>query len=268
MIRGRGMVVERGTTRILDGVDIAVSRGTWVSVVGPNGAGKSTLLAALAGLVPCRGTLTFAGEPVGCIRRGELARRVAVVPQIPFLPERLRVGEYLLLGRTPHLGTLGIEGPRDLAIVRSVVERLDLVWALDRVVTTLSGGELQRVVIARALAQEPEVLFLDEPTTGLDLAQQQRVLAAVADLRRASGITIVAAMHDLTAAACVSDELVMLRVGRVIAAGPTSAVLREETLAQLYGTPVRVHELDGHVVVLPAPGDGVVADRAEGSAAR
>jgi iron complex transport system ATP-binding protein len=236
-------------------VDLAVDAGEWVCVIGPNGAGKSTLLAAVAGLVPVDGTIEVDGRPLGSLRRKARARTVAFVPQHPVIPEAIRVADYVLLGRAPHLGPFGAERPRDLAAVGGVVDRMRLRWAAGRRLDSLSGGERQRAVLARALAQDAPVLLLDEPTTGLDLGHQQDALELVASLRATEGLTVVSAMHDLTIAGRFSDRLVLLDDGRVVADGLAADVLRPDLIERHYGARVRVlPDPDGGPIVVPTRG--------------
>jgi iron complex transport system ATP-binding protein len=150
------------------------------------------------------------------------------------------VEQYVLLGRTPHLGLLAAEGPRDLDAVRSALDRLDLGWAASRRLETLSGGELRRAVLARALAQAAPLLLLDEPTTGLDLGQQLRVLELVDELRRADGLTVVSTMHDLTLAGRFARRFALLSGGRLVAEGGRADVLAPHVIAEHYGAAVRV----------------------------
>jgi iron complex transport system ATP-binding protein len=248
----RGVSVVLGGAQILDGVSGSVEAGEWVTVIGPNGAGKSTLLRAVAGLVPRRGVLEIGGDDGSTLGRRELARRVALVPQLPSLPPQMTVGEYVLLGRTPHLGYLGREGPHDLEIADAALARLDLVELASRRLGTLSGGERQRAVLARALAQQAPILLLDEPTSALDVGRGQQALELVDALRREVGLTVFAAMHDLTLAGQYADRLLLLDAGRIVAEGGVRDVLTDELIARHYDASVRVlHDGDG-VVVVPA----------------
>jgi iron complex transport system ATP-binding protein len=245
-------VVLDGTT-ILDGVSGAVERGGWATVIGPNGAGKSTLLRALAGLVPWQGSVVIDGADVSTLRQRELARRVALVPQAPAMPSEMTVAEYVLLGRTPHLGYLAREGRRDHEAAGRALVRLDLSRLAGRRLGTLSGGERQRAVLARALAHEAPVLLLDEPTSALDLGRSQQALELVDSLRREAGLTVLATMHDLTLAGQYADRLLLLDGGRVVAEGPPRDVLTDELVARHYRAAVRVVEEDGAgLVVVPA----------------
>jgi iron complex transport system ATP-binding protein len=246
--RGVGVSVDGAV--LLDDVSLDVEPGEWVNVVGPNGAGKTTLLRALAGLTPATGTVCVGGRDVDTFRRREWAQHVGLVPQSPVVPAGMTVAQYVLLGRTPHIGPLGSEGPDDLAAARSAIERLDLVAFTDRKVETLSGGERQRVIVARLLAQDTPIVLLDEPTTALDVGHQQQVLDLVEELRAHHELTVVATLHDLTVAGQYGDRLALLSSGRLVADGAADDVLTEETLARYYGARVRVlHSDDGPIVV-------------------
>jgi iron complex transport system ATP-binding protein len=251
MIECRGASVTLGDKLVLDAVDLHVERGEWVSIVGPNGAGKSTLLRYLTGGVQGAGELLIEGRPAAGLSRRERARLLALVPQAPVIPAGMRVVDYVLLGRTPHLRALGVEGPHDLAVVHDALAHLDLLDFASREVATLSGGERQRVLIARALTQEAPLVLLDEPTTALDVGHQQQVLELVDDLRRAHDLTVVTTMHDLTLAGQYADRLLLLDAGRVVVDGPADEVLTEANLARFYGAKVRIIHDGGHPVVLP-----------------
>ena len=243
--------VELGGACVLDGVSGAVAEGEWVTVIGPNGAGKSTLLRAVAGLVPRQGAVEIGGSDGSALGRRELARRISLVPQLPALPPQMTVAEYVLLGRTPHLGYLARVGANDLEIADAALVRLDLVDMADRRLGTLSGGERQRAVLARALAQQAPILLLDEPTSALDVGRGQQVLELVDALRRESGLTVLAAMHDLTLAGQYADRLLLLDSGRVVAAGAVDDVLTDELISRHYGASVRIVRDGDGVVVLP-----------------
>jgi iron complex transport system ATP-binding protein len=164
-VTARSVGVRVGASTLLADVDLDVPEGGWLTVIGPNGAGKSTLLRALAGLVPHDGAVTVAGRPVARLHRRERARLIALVPQDPVVPPGMSVLDYTLLGRTPYIAPLAVEGASDLAAARDVLDRLDLAGFADRTLDTLSGGERQRVYLARALAQVARLLLLDEPTS-------------------------------------------------------------------------------------------------------
>jgi iron complex transport system ATP-binding protein len=246
--------VQLGGATVLDRVSLDVRAGEWVGLIGPNGAGKSTLLRCVVGTVaPGQGRLTLGGREVGGIDRRERARMVAMVPQRPLIPLEMTVSEYVLLGRTPHLGGLAIEGRIDLEIVASSMARLDLAAMAGRRLGTLSGGELQRAILARALAQRAPILLLDEPTAALDLGHQQQVLEMVEEMRRVERLTVVSAVHDLTSAAQFCDRLVLLSGGSKIMEGTPAQVLTEQAIALYFGATVKVVPAgDGGLVVIPS----------------
>ena len=251
MIRLSGARVSLGGKEILHGIDLEVADGEWLAIVGPNGAGKSTLLRMVAGLIPGQGELRLQGRPASTLKRRDRARLVALVVQTPLIPDGATVVDYVLLGRTPHIRPLGVEGPTDLLAVGSALDRLELLDLADRLVTTLSGGERQRVLIARALAQAAPIMLLDEPTSALDVGHQQQVLELIDDLRREHGLTVVTTMHDLTLAGQYADRLVLMDQGKVVVEGPAAEVLTEDNLARYYGAKVRIISDGGRPVVLP-----------------
>jgi len=255
-ISARGVGVRYDGRVALEGVDLDVAAGEWAALVGPNGAGKTSLLRALAGTVPSTGSVAVGGRPRRGMARRRWARLVAAVAQHPVLPAAMTAAEYVLLGRTPHLGYLAAEGAGDVATALAALDRLDAGGLASRPLGSLSGGERQRVVLARALAQEPEVLLLDEPTASLDIGHQQQVLDLVDDLRRERGLAVVAALHDLTLAAQYAGRLVLLDGGRLVAEGEAAAVLTPDALARFSGA---------RVALLRGPGgEMVVAPRREG----
>jgi iron complex transport system ATP-binding protein len=180
-----------------------------------------------------------------------MAQAVALVPQQPHIPEELTVAEYVLLGRTPYIGYLGFEMRGDRLAAERAIVRLGLRRFAERRLGSLSGGELQRVILARALAQEAPVLLLDEPTSALDLGRQQLVMELIDRLRRESRLAVVCAMHDLSLAGQYADRLLLLDRGRVVGQGTPGDVLSEQVVARLYGADVRVLCEDGAVFVLP-----------------
>jgi iron complex transport system ATP-binding protein len=246
------LTVVLGDRAVVDRVDLDVADGEWLGLIGPNGAGKTTLLRAIARLVPYSGSIALDGRDIRRMHRTELSRLVAVVPQDPSTPPWMTVAEYVLLGRTPHLGRLAKEGTRDREVAARALERLDLLGYRDRLLGTLSGGERQRVVVARALAQEARVVLLDEPTAALDIGHQQQALELLDVLRAESGLTLVAAMHDLTLAAQYADRMVLLDAGRVVADGPPRDVLTEALIGAHYEAAIHVVDVDGRLAVVPS----------------
>ncbi|QGK70824.1 ATP-binding cassette domain-containing protein [Allosaccharopolyspora coralli] len=248
----RHLTAGYGKDVVLSSVSTSVDTGSWLSIIGPNGSGKSTLLKAVVGIARHTGDVLVDEQPLRTLGRRARARRLGYAPQIPQLPVGLTVTDYVLLGRTPHLGLLGHEGPADLAVVHDVVNRLDLDHLASRPLATLSGGERQRAVLARALAQQADVLLLDEPTTGLDVGHAQALLDLVDELRREHGTTVVTTLHDLTLAAQYAARLLLLDNGTVAAEGEPTSVLTPKTLAEHYDARVTVlHAPDGSPVVTP-----------------
>jgi iron complex transport system ATP-binding protein len=226
--------------------------GEWVCLIGPNGAGKSSVLRAAAGLVPYTGSVAINQTEIPAASARWRAQHIAYVPQAPVIPTDMSVYEYVLLGRNPYINYFSSETSHDRDVIDRVLNRLDLVQFSARKLGTLSGGEVQRLVIARALAQEAPVLLLDEPTSALDIGHQQQALELVDSLRREQGLTIISAMHDLTLAGLYADRLVLMHEGHRVAEGTAKQVLKSETLAEFYGVSARVHhEPDGTVVVIP-----------------
>ena len=248
----RDLTVRYGKRVAVDRFSATVRSGEWLGIIGPNGAGKSSLLQAVVGIVASSGGLLVDGAPLALRSRARRAALVAYVPQEPVMPADMSGFEYVLLGRAPYVGYFGTESRHDRAMVADVLDRLGLTEFADRRLGRLSGGERQRLVIARALATEAPILLLDEPTSALDIGHQQQALELVARLRAEHGLTVVAAMHDLTLAGMYADRLVLLHEGVVAAAGAPEEVLRPETLAEVYGVRVSVHrEPDGTLVVIP-----------------
>jgi iron complex transport system ATP-binding protein len=237
--------------QILRNVSFDVMAGEWVTVIGPNGAGKSTLLRAIGGLVRFSGSISLFGRAVADQRRRDRARLVATVAQDPIVPPGMAVLDYVLLGRTPYIGPLGRESAGDVAAVDEVLDRLDLHGFAGRKLVTMSGGERQRVFLARALAQGAKLLLLDEPTSALDIGHQQDVLELVDGLRRDRGLTVLATMHDLSIAGEYADRMVMLAQGAVAAAGRPSDVLTEALLAAHYKARVRVIAGESGPLIVP-----------------
>lgn len=244
-----------GERRAVNRVSVSVAAGEWLAVVGPNGAGKTSLLRAIAGTVGYEGSIKVDDAEVRAMTPRRAAAAIALVPQYRVLPEDMTVFDYAVLGRIPHTGYFGVEGPDDLAAAHRALVRLDADELASRRLGTLSGGERQRVVLARALAQEAGVLLLDEPTTSLDIGHTQQVLDLVDELRAERGIAVVAAIHDLTFAAQYADRVLLLDGGEAIALGTPGEVLTAEAITRFSGA--RVHLLRGPAgepVIVPRRG--------------
>jgi iron complex transport system ATP-binding protein len=242
------------THRVLEDVSLSVQAGDLVGILGPNGSGKTTLLNLLdAALTPDHGSVVLDGRPLAGWSRREIARRIAVVPQETHAPFDFTVLDIVLMGRFPHLGVFALEGPDDVAIARRALEATGTAEFETRIFRTLSGGEKQRVVIASALAQSPRLLLLDEPTASLDLGHQMEVRALLERLNTDDGVTMVLSTHDLNLATALCRRLILLKNGRVLAAGPTSEVLTAAAVRALYGVDAEValHARSGRLTVVP-----------------
>ncbi|MDX1645781.1 MAG: ABC transporter ATP-binding protein [Longimicrobiales bacterium] len=237
---GLGVRYPGAATPALHDVSISVSTGSLYAVLGPNGSGKSSLVRALLGVTPlASGRALVGGRSIDRWKRGELARAVGVVSQNESIAFPLTVTELVGMGRYPHVGPLAIESEADRSAVRRALGACDIAELSERDVTTLSGGEFQRTRIARALAQEPSALVLDEPTSSLDIRHQMAILEL---LRRSAddGMTVLLVTHSLDLAAQFSDRMLLLSQGRVAAEGPPEDVLQEDVLTEVYGWPLSV----------------------------
>jgi iron complex transport system ATP-binding protein len=246
VISWREVSVSFDGVTVVGPVALTVGDGEWLGLIGPNGAGKSTLLKTAVGIVPYLGSIDLGG------RERQAGADIAWMPQRPLLPDEMNVANYVLLGRTPHLGYFGSESRHDLDSVQRAIGRLDLTDLSDRPLSTLSGGEAQRAVLARALAQEAPVLLLDEPTSSLDIGHALEVLEILDELRRIDRLTVVTALHDLTLAGRFADRLVLFDKGRVVADGTAAEVLTEDTLVPSYGAGIRVVTNGDGPTVIPS----------------
>lgn len=232
-------------------VDLAVRTAEMVALLGPNGSGKSTLLRLLLGaLRPQRGTVRLFDRAIDAWRREDVARAVGVVTQAEELAFPLSVRELVAMGRYPHLGAWRREGDADRAAIARAIDRCGLTALVHRSVLELSGGERQRTRVARALAQEPRTLLLDEPTASLDIAHEMALFELLAELR-ADGVTIIIVTHNLNVAARYADRLVLLDQGVVAAAGAPRQVLTRATIERVYRWPVAIRDEDGQPQVVP-----------------
>ena len=238
---------------VLHEITLSVDPGEILAVVGPNSVGKSTLIKGASGILPLeKGSIRVNGRELCAIPPSERARLVAVVPQATNLPETFTAYNVVLLGRTPYLKWLGREGQSDQEAAQQAMERTNTAHLADRPVGELSGGEQQRVLVARALTQASEVLLLDEPTAHLDLKHQDDVLKLVYSLAREQALTVMITLHDLNLVARYADRVALLSNGRIRKIGMPEEVLTPEELAAVYGIAVHVtaHPLHGTPIVL------------------
>lgn len=241
-----------GWRRVLDGVDLGFEAATLTAIVGPNGAGKSTLLRCLAGLVaPSGGRVTIDGVDLRTLDRAAIARRIAVVPQAVETIFPFSVREIVALGRTARLGPLSTPGAADIAAVDRALADLGLLELADRRIDEVSGGERQRAVLAMALAQEGDVLLLDEPTVHLDPAHQRATLELIRRLARYRSVAALAVLHDLNLASALADRVIAMSGGRVVADGPALEVVSAANVASVFGPGLVVGTRDGVPFVLP-----------------
>ncbi len=251
-----GVTLDR--TVALDQVNVHVAPGAWLGIIGANGAGKSTLLRAVARLVAYSGTVRIDGRDTRSMGRREFAQTVAYVSQDPQFPAQMRAIDYVALGRTPHHGYFGTESARDRDRSAELLRDIGLEHLSLRALDSLSGGELQRLVLARALAQEAPILLLDEATSALDLGRRVDVLELVDALRIDRRLTVISTLHDLTLAAQFAEQVLLLAGGRAVAEGPPSAVMTEETLNRYFEASVEIlRSRDNNIVVVPRRREGM-----------
>lgn len=246
MIEVTGLCVDLGGKAILADVEFSVARGAFAVVVGPNGSGKTTLIRSLYRSVePSRGAVLLDGTPVSAMDRRSIARTMAVLRQEPDLEFDFLVQELVLMGRSPHKGLFDPDSAEDRRTVSEAMDLTDVASLKSRRFSTLSGGEKQRVLLARALAQKPKILLLDEPTNHLDVRHQLDVLHRV----RALGLTVVAALHDLNLADTFATQVLVLHAGRLAAEGTPEETLTAERIRETFGVGARrVHYDDRSVI--------------------
>ena len=255
VLRARGLVAGYRGREVLHDISLDVAAGELLAVVGPNGAGKSTLLKVLGGaLEPWRGAVELKDRPLKDYDRRTLARQLASLGQESASAFVFTVLEMVLMGRSPYLGALRLEGERDLRIAREALERFDLLPLAARAINEISGGERRRVFLARVLAQQPEIALLDEPTSFLDLKHVAEIFSLLTQLRAERAMAVVATLHDLNAAALYADRILLLKNGQAVSCGTPDQVLTQNNLREVYETQVYVgrNPMTGAVAVLPA----------------
>ena len=240
--------------KTLDKINLKIKNGRLTGLIGPNGSGKTTLLKILSGVLkPAEGRVGLNGGSISELSQREVARTIAVVPQETNVNFDFTVWEFTLMGRTPYLRRLENEGNADYNLAREVLKKTGT-WDLrNRFITTLSGGERQKVIIAKALAQTPKILLLDEPTANLDIKNQIEIMKLLHERVGEQGITAIMAIHDINLAARYCDEIVLLKKGRIFDSGSPENVLNEENIKSVFEVEARVSENPegGSVYIIP-----------------
>lgn len=266
VLDAKAISVRLGKSRVLNEVTLSILRGTVTAIIGPNGSGKSTLLRTLSRLLrPETGSVLLDGAAIARMSPGHVARQIATLPQSPGAVPGMTVQELVEQGRYPHTGPLRMRSDRDRAAVERALELTSSSRFRHRLLDSLSGGERQRVWIALALAQEPRILLLDEPTTFLDVNHQIQALNLIQALNREHGLTVVMALHDLNQASQYAERLVVLHGGRIVEEGSPTEVIREDVLASVFNVQahISVSPIDGALLCHPyaaLPGEGGGAD--------
>ena len=232
-----------GKDPVLNNISFHIPQGDFFIIIGPNGSGKTTLMKIISGIIkPQEGELKILDRQIKQYQRKTLAKHIAFVPQMSSTDFPFTVTEIVLMGRSPYLGMLGLEGKKDHEIVKQAIAFTGLEKLAHRTLGHLSGGEQQRVFIARAICQEPDIILLDEPTAALDLAYQARIMDLMDQLKREKGITIVMVSHDINLAAMYADHLLLLRDGSIMCKGTPDEVITYQNLENAYGCTVLVDE--------------------------
>jgi iron complex transport system ATP-binding protein len=238
LLEVKNLTVSYAERQILMDINLSLEAGSVLVIIGPNGAGKTTLIRTLSGVIPAdSGTLNLEGRNLGGISSAERARIFAVVPQARSLPPAFTAWETVALGRTPHLNWFGQASTQDEEIVREAMRQTDTFALAQRRVGELSGGEQQRLLLARALAQQPRVLLLDEPVTHLDLHYQITILDQIRALAKVNNLGVLAVLHDINMAVRFADQTALLVGGKVVASGSPAEVLTPARLSTAYDLP-------------------------------
>jgi iron complex transport system ATP-binding protein len=241
MIKIQNLHVNYGSHTVLKNINLEVKKGEMLALLGPNGSGKSTLIRTISGtLTASQGSVSLCGQLTSALKPAGRARWISVVPQNATLPPAYTAWETVLMGRTPYINFLGQVSPADDEIARRALEKVDAQALAGRCMGELSGGEQQRVLLARALAQSTPILLLDEPTTHLDLQHQMGLLDLIHRLAREENLTVVIALHDLNLAARYADRIALLVDGQIRALGSAKQVLRADLIGEAYRWPVQV----------------------------
>ena len=231
-----------GRKTILQSINLETRDGEFLGIIGPNGSGKTTLLKAMSGLLKAQhGSITFNNADIRSYRREDLAKHIALVPQSAVLPELFTALDIVLMGRMPHLGLIRYEGSHDIQVALDAMEATQTTHLARRRINEVSGGEKQRIVVARALTQEARILILDEPTANLDINYQSEILTFLRKLCRDKNMTVVAALHDLNLASQYCGRLIMLKNGRIYKQGTPIEVIEINAIREVFGAEVMIH---------------------------
>lgn len=242
-----------GAVKVLNGLTFSVAGGSFTGIIGPNGSGKSTLLKSLSRVLkPAKGSVFLDDEDLYRLDTREVAKNMAVVPQETAVNFSFTVKDIVIMGRSPHLGRFQSESEKDFAAARQAMVLTDTLHLADRLITAVSGGERQRVIIAKALTQEPKIILLDEPTSHLDINHQVEILSLLKRLNRENNLTIISVFHDLNLAAQYCDSLILMKDGRIFTVGKPAAVLTVDKIKEVYGASVlvRKHPVTGRPSII------------------
>jgi iron complex transport system ATP-binding protein len=253
ILEGRDIRFSYDGIEVIKGVNLSIGQGRIVGLLGANGVGKSTLLKLLTGILSTRhGKILYKGKELKYLPKREISKRIAYVPQSPTFGFPFTVSEIIKMGRAPYLGRFEFENDRDNELAFQAMETVGITHLQDRLVSEISGGEKQLTSFARALAQEPELMVLDEPATFLDVRHKTEILKLLLKLKTQRSISIIAATHDVFSALFYFDKLIILKEGELLAEGECDQVLTEDILSNAYNIDVKVRKEDGKIFVFPA----------------
>ena len=234
IIKAQNISVSINEKEIVHGISLDIPEGKVTAIIGPNGCGKSTTLKALSRILPYKGSITFKGQEMSTLSQREFAKCLAILTQSPQAPSDLTVNDLVEMGRFPHRGFLGRAGKDDKEHVEWALEQTGVKEMRYRLLNTLSGGERQRAWIAMALAQRPEVLLLDEPTTYLDICHQLEIMQLITRLNQELGLTVVMVVHDLNHAIMYADHVVVVKAGQLVTSGAPREIITADLLAEVF----------------------------------
>ena len=234
IIKAQNISVSINEKEIVHGISLDIPEGKVTAIIGPNGCGKSTTLKALSRILPYKGSVTFKGQEMSTLSQREFAKCLAILTQSPQAPSDLTVNDLVEMGRFPHRGFLGRAGKDDKEHVEWALEQTGVKEMRYRLLNTLSGGERQRAWIAMALAQRPEVLLLDEPTTYLDICHQLEIMQLIGRLNQELGLTVVMVVHDLNHAIMYADHVVVVKAGKLVTSGAPREIITADLLADVF----------------------------------